>query len=158
MLASVASSFLTVDTMFTQMLSKNPRHLSFGAQFTHYQGPEGIEVTLVKNPMYDNRQYCKQTHPQYANIPVDSFRYTFLDFGSAGDSVNGASLNNVMMLKEKDSYSWGYKPGTITPTGPIKGGMSGELKAGYDIWTQGSAGVWIKDVTRCGELIYDSQS
>lgn len=36
MLASEASSFLTVDTHFTKMLSENPRHLSFGAQFTHY--------------------------------------------------------------------------------------------------------------------------
>jgi len=44
MLASVASSFLTVDTMFTQMLSKNPRHLSFGAQFTHYQGQQNKAV------------------------------------------------------------------------------------------------------------------
>jgi len=158
MLASVASSFLTVDTMFTQMLSKDPRHLSFGAQFTHYQGPEGIEVTLVKNPMYDNRQYCKQTHPQYSNIPVDSFRYTFLDFGGAGTSEKGGAINNIMMLKEKDSYAWGYVHGTHTPTGPVKGGVAGGLIAGYDIFMQGSAGVWIKDVTRCGELIFDSQS
>ena len=46
--------------------------------------------------MYDNRQYCKQTHPQYANIPVDSFRYTFLDFGGAGTS-EGRATNNIMM-------------------------------------------------------------
>lgn len=31
----------------------------------------------------------------------------------------------------------------------------GALKAGYDVYCQGSAGLWIKDVTRCGELIYD---
>lgn len=154
MLASVASSFLTVDTMFTQMLSKDPRHLSFGAQFTHYQGPEGIEITLVKNPMYDNRQYCKQTHPQYPNIPVDSFRYTFLDFGAAGGGLTG----NIMMVREKDSYSWGVVHGTHTPTGPVKGGVAGGLIDGYDIYTKGSAGVKIHDVTRCGEIIYDSQS
>ncbi len=151
MLASVASSFLTVDTMFTKMLTENPRHLSFGAQFTHYQGPEGIEITLVKNPMNDNRQYCKQSHPQYPNIPVDSFRYTFLDFG--GHGIGG----NIMMVKEKNSYSWGTIIGTHTPTGPVQGGIGGGLIDGYDIWVKGSAGVNIKDVTRCGEIVYDSQ-
>ena len=142
--------------MFTQMLSKNPRHLSFGAQFTHYQGPEGIEVTLIKNPMYDNRQYCKQTHPQYANIPVDSFRYTFLDFGGAGTS-EGRATNNIMMLKEKNSFAHGVVHGTHTPTGPVQGGVAGGLIDGYEIFVKGSAGVWIKDVTRCGECILDFQ-
>lgn len=149
MLAAEASSFLTVDTHFTQMLSKNPRHLSFGAQFTHYQGPEGIEVTLMKNPMYDSRKYCKRMHPQYPEFPIDSLRMTFLDFGSSGGE------NNVMMLKVKDTFRWGYHAGTHTPMGPVKGGAVSALIAGYDMFTEGTGGIWVKDVTRCGELIYD---
>ena len=149
MLASEASSFLTVDTHFTEKLSSNPRHLSFGAQFTHYQGPEGIEVTVMKNPMYDSRKYCKRMHPQYPEMPIDSMRMTFLDFGSSGGE------NNINMLKVKDTYRWGYLAGTHGPTGPVKGGQVNGLIAGYDMFTEGTAGIWVKDVSRCGELVYD---
>lgn len=149
MLASEASGFLTVDTHWTQKLSENPRHLSFGAQFTHYQGPEGIEVTLIKNPMYDSRKYCKRMHPQYPEFPIDSLRMTFMDFGTSGND------NNISLLRVKDTYRWGYKAGTHTPMGPVKGGSVSALIAGYDMFTEGTAGTWIKDVTRCGELVYD---
>jgi len=150
MLASEASSFLTVDTNFTQKLSSKPRHLSFGAQFTHYQGPEGVEVTVTKNPMNDSRRYQKQMHPQYPDIPIDSARFTFLDFGSAGKE------DNISMLKLKDSFRHGYTVGTVGPNGPVQGGQAGALIAGYDIFTEGSAGLWIKDITRGGELIFDA--
>lgn len=149
MLASESASFLTVDTHFTRELSKNPRHLSFGAQFTHYQGPEGIEVTLMKNPLYDSRRYCKRMHPQFPEFPIDSMRMTFLDFGTTGGE------NNISMLKVKDTYRYGYHAGTHTPTGPVKGGAVSALIAGYDMFTEGTCGIWMKDVTRGGELIYD---
>lgn len=148
-LASEASSFLTVDTNFTQKLSENPKHLSYGAQFTHYQGPEGIEVTVVKNPMYDSLKYQKRRHPLYPERPIDSARMTFLDFGSA----NGEQ--NITMLKVKDTYRWGYTVGTVGPNGPVKGGQAGALIAGYDMFTEGTGGVVIHDVTRCGELVLD---
>lgn len=150
-LASEASSFLTLDTNFISDYNAGMRgrHLSFGAQFRHYQGPEGIEVTLVKNPMYDSRQYCKRPHPLYPEMPVDSARFTFMDFGSSGGE------NNISMLKVKDTYRFGYTVGTVGPNGPVKGGQAGALKAGYDLFTEGTAGIWMKDVTRGGELIYD---
>ena len=151
MLAAEASSFLTVDTHFTQMLTTKPRHLSFGAQYTHYQGPEGIEVTVTKNPMNDSRRFQKRTHPQYPDIPIDSARMTFLDFGSSGGQ------DNISMLKLKDSFRHGYTVGTIGPNGPVQGGQAGALIAGYDIFTEGSAGLWIKDITRGGELIFDDE-
>ena len=151
MLAGEASGFLTVDTHFTEKLSSSPRHLSFGAQFTHYQGPEGIEVTLVKNPLYDSRKYQKRMHPQYPDIPIDSARMTFLDFGSSGGE------NNISMLKVKDTFRYGYTVGTVGPNGPVKGGMAGALIAGYDMFTEGTAGFWMKDVSRGGELIFDHE-
>lgn len=88
-------------------------------------------------------------HPQYPEFPIDSLRMTFMDFGMSGAS------NNIQMLKVKDTYRWGYVAGTHTPTGPVKGGQAGALKAGYDMFTEGTAGIMITDVTRCGELVYD---
>lgn len=157
MLAADASSFFTVDTHFVRENTSGPnygskfRHLSFGAQFTHYQGPEGIEVTLQKNPMYDSRRYCKRMHPQYTEFPIDSARMTFLDFGSSGGE------NNVQMLKVKDTYRHGYTVGTVGPNGPVQGGQAGALIAGYEMFAEGTAGVWVKDITRCGELVFDHE-
>jgi hypothetical protein len=152
MLAAEASSFLTVDTNFVKEIDSKGRHLSFGAQFTHYKGPEGIEVTLIKNPMYDNRYYCKRTHPQYTDKPIDSSRMTFLDFGTTD---NGKQ--NISMVSVKDTYRYGIVLGTHGPNGPVQGGNVAVKKAGYDMFVEGTGGVWIKDVTRCGELIYDYQ-
>lgn len=88
-------------------------------------------------------------HPQYPEFPIDSLRMTFMDFGMSGAS------NNIQMLKVKDTYRWGYVAGTHEPTGPVKGGRAGALKAGYDMFTEGTAGIMITDVTRCGELVMD---
>lgn len=150
-LAAIANGFLTVDTHYIGSIPSpvETPYLSYGAQFKRYLGPEGIVIDLHLNSMYDSRDYCKRMHPQYPNLPVDSARMTFLDFGSEGGE------NNISMLKVKDTFRWGYVAGSHTPTGPVKGGMAGSFKAGYDMFTEGTAGLLIRDVTRCGELIYD---
>jgi hypothetical protein len=149
MLAASASSFFTLDTHFIQKVSDNPRHLSYGAQFTHYQGPEGIEVTLIKDPMYDDLQYCRRTHPVYTDMPIDSFRFDFLDFGTSDGE------DNIQMLKLKGFDRHGYIPGSVGPMGPIQGGMTTSKVAGYESFCETSGGLFIKDITRCGSLIYD---
>jgi hypothetical protein len=153
-LVAVANGFLTVDTHFIEKVSSpvETPHLAYGAQFTRYRGPEGVIVDLIKNPMYDSNMYCKRYHPLYPDMTVDSARMTFLDFGTSQGE------NNISMLKVKDSFSYGYTVGTVGPNGPVKGGQVGALKAGYDVYCQGSAGLWIKDVTRCGEVIYDFEA
>lgn len=119
------------------------------AQFTHYQGPEGVEVTVIKNPMYDSKKYSKRVHPLYPEFPIDSMRFTFMDFGTTGGQ------NNIQMLKVKDTFRWGYLPGTHGPNGPVQGGSVSALIAGYDIFTEGTAGIVMLDATRGGELIAD---
>lgn len=148
MLATSASSFLTVDTHYIQKYGNDPRHLSYGAQFVHYKGINGIEVDLVINPLYDDAKFCKQMHPVYTNKPIDSWRMTFMDFGSDADGND-----NMTMLSVKDTRRYGYVPGTVGPMGPIKGGALHSLKAGCDFATEGTGGIWIKDVSRGGELI-----
>jgi hypothetical protein len=155
MLAAEASSFLTVDTNYIERQpGKAKRLLSYGAQFTHYQGPEGIEVTLVKNPLYDDRTISKRTHPIFTEAPIRSSRFTFLDFGG-NSAMEGKQ--NVQMLRVKDTYRRGYVAGTHTPMGPVKGGQAGSLKAGYDLFTEGTNGIVMLDSTRGGALIFDDQ-
>lgn len=150
LLASAASSFLTVDTNYIQRLGGNPRHLSYGAQYTHYQGLNGIEVDLVINPLYDDPHFCKRMHPVYTNKPLDSWRMTFMDFGK-----NGNGDDNIQFLSVKDTRRYGYLPGTVGPMGPIKGGALHSKKAGCEFVTEGTGGVVIYDVSRGGELILE---
>ena len=149
MLAAQSRSFLQVDNNWIQRIGSSPRHLSYGAQFTHYQGPEGIEVTLVKNPMYDSTKYCKRMHPDYPDRPIDSYRFTCLDFGMSDGEAN------IQLLRQKDTFRYGYSHGTVGPNGPIKGGAVSALKAHCEWFAETSAGVWMKDPTRGGELIFD---
>lgn len=61
----------------------------------------------MKIGTYDDKMYCKRMHPQYPGKPIDSARFTFLDLGSSeGES-------NITLLRQKDTYLHGYKPGKV---------------------------------------------
>jgi len=149
-LVRLTSGYLTVDTNFINKIASDTStpHLAYGAQFTRYNGPHGMTIDFMVNRSNDDRTYCKRMHPQYPNLPVDSARFTFMDLGTSGGE------NNMQMLRVKDTFRWGYHSGTLTPTGPVKGGAVSAMKAGYDMFCEGTAGLWIKDITRCGEYIF----
>jgi len=149
-LVAISNGFLTVDTNFINKVASpvETPHLAYGAQFTRYNGPHGITVDLMVNPIYDSRKYCRQMHPQYPNLPIDSARITFLNLGTVG------AERNLQMLKVKDTFYWGYVPGSWTPTGPVKGGAAGAHKNGYTMFTGGTAGLWMVDPSHHGEFIY----
>lgn len=153
-LVAISNGFLTVDTNWINKIASpvDTPHLAYGAQFTRYNGPHGLTVELTHNDMYDSRIYCKRMHPQYPNLPVDSARIDFLDLGTMDGEAN------IQMLKVKDTFSYGYTTGTWSPTGPVKGGNAGSLKAGYDMFARTTAGLWIKDITRIGAFIYDFEA
>ena len=106
--ANMANGFLTVDTHWVRPaegVGSTPG-LSYGSQFTRYNGPSGLQITVVQNPFYDDSKYCKRVHPQYPMYPIDSFRMSFLDFGTNRDGQR-----NIQMLRLKDSYTEGYTQG-----------------------------------------------
>lgn len=154
-LAAVANGFLTVDSHFIRSAS-NPASstpgLAYGAQFVEYTGPLGIKVRLMMNPLYDDLRYCKRFHPQYPNMPIDSARMTFLDFQSRGQGLG----RNIELLKVKDTFRYFHVNGSISPAGPITGnGLAGSSEAAYSVAIEGTLGAVIRDVTSCGEFIYD---
>lgn len=150
-LVAVSNGFLTVDSHFIDGVPSNTLvpGLAYGAQFTRYRGPEGIVVDIMKNGMNDSTLYCKRFHPSYPDMPIDSARMTFLDFGSSGGE------SNISMLKLKDSFRYGTVVGMVGPNGPNTSGNVSSLKASYDVGMTGSAGIWVKDITRCGELVLE---
>lgn len=149
LLAASASSFLTVDNHY---IERHPdrRHLSYGAQFTHYVGPEGIDVTLVKNPLYDSRKYSRKMHPYHVDKPLDSWRMTVLDFGTS----NGD--DNIKVVKEADTFTYGYHSGIIDSNGkPVQGGHVSTMDRSVTYFISGSGSIHMSDPTRGGEMILD---
>ena len=150
-LVSIANGYLTVDSHFINAVASDVStpHLAFGAQFTRYHGPHGLQLDLMLNPMNDDRKYSKRMHPLYPNLPVDSARMTFLNVGEK------EGKGNISVLKVKDTFRWGFQSGTHSPTGPVKGAGVSSLVAGYDVFCEGTAGLWVQDPTTMGEFIYD---
>lgn len=134
----------------------NPRHLSYGAQYTHYSGVEGIEFSVDKLWYYDSKEFNGIPHPFYPKYPIDSGRLTFLNWGTApnaADEYNGS--NNIMMLKRKDVFSNVVKAGRLKPSGLVASGEVNDLTPGYTHFIESSAGIVLFDPTQCGEIITD---
>lgn len=121
------------------------------SQFTRYNGINGIQVDLMLNPMYDDRTYCKRTHPMYPNRPIDSFRMDILDFGTADGT------DNIQLLSVKDTYYNFVVSGSHTPSGPISnGGQASSAIQGYSLHMSASAGLVIRDVSRTGSIVFET--
>ncbi|MDW8335284.1 MAG: hypothetical protein RMM53_13810, partial [Bacteroidia bacterium] len=80
-------------------LHRNGKNLSFGNYFRNVRGILGTEVTVVYNPMFDNKDLHTQIDPE-TGLPTESFRMVCLDFSDydgeagielitkAGDGIN----------------------------------------------------------------------
>lgn len=119
---------------------------SVGYQFVQYKMHNGAELELVHNPLYDDRSINFEIDP-VTGYPVESMRFTFLDF--SGD--NGQS--NVSLVSKKDGYKFGYVGGLVNPYGPNKGNLMSHAGEYYSMHVSKICGVHIEDITKCGELI-----
>ena len=146
-LANTFNGFLTVDTHFLGSMEGigGTPGLAYGAQFRRYRAPQGVVVDLIHTPLYDAVEYCQRFHPLYPAYPIDSARFTFMDF-----AMDGTGQSNVSMVRVKDSFVHGYTQGLIGPKGPNQGGMMSGAANQYDVVVQGSQGLWMKDVTMGG--------
>lgn len=155
MVASQASSFLTVDTHYIQK-ETDVRHLAYGAQFTHYKGINGLDVTVMLNPAYDNPDYCPQTHPIYTDTVLDSWRMDILDFGVASQSGTEVMGDNIAMVCEQyaDYFfttAGKWDPKTGMPINDGGAGLSGGI-SGYATFMEKSFGLLVRDISRCGSI------
>lgn len=124
----------------------NANAYSLGYQFVKYIMQNGAELELIHNPLYDDRSINFEIDP-ITGYPVESMRFTFLDF--SGDGTN----SNVQLVSKKDGYKFGYVGGLVTPFGPSKGGLMSHSGEYYSMHVSKICGVHIEDITKCGELI-----
>ena len=136
---------------FTSKVS-SPYHTNaqtYGHQYVEYSMVNGAKLTLVHNPVYDDRDLHQELDPA-TGFPVESQRITFLDFGG------GTASKNVSMVKKKNSEFFGYVSGMISPWGRATGTSQFPAHSGeyFSMHVGKMCGVHIEDVTRCGEMIF----
>jgi len=120
--------------------------LGAGYQFVRYSLANGGSIELIHNPLYDDREINSEIDP-VTGYPVESMRFTFLDFAGEGGS------DNIQLMKKKDSESFVYVNGSFGPTGPSKAGTAAHAGDYYEMHVGKVCGLHVQDVSRCGELI-----
>jgi hypothetical protein len=142
------SGFIKNVEVFTNKV-QSPYHtnaLEGGYQFVKYNMANGSSLELIHNPLYDDRQINFEIDP-VTGFPMESQRFTFLDFNSEGNKPN------LKIMNKKDGFAFGYVQGLYGPYGPVNGGTAAHSGSYYEMHVEKSTGLHIGDVTRCGELI-----
>jgi hypothetical protein len=124
-----------------KFVSGSGMNMGLGYQFISYTMPNGGIITLEHLPALDQFD----TKSERGNGKYGRMSATFLGLDMSPDGTD-----NIKIVKRKtrqDDY-WGYVPGTASPFGPIKGGISATKKAGYDMWINSRIGVHMEDVTK----------
>lgn len=127
------------------------QNLGFRGQYKQYMFPQGIKVTIMHLPQYDDIVDNRTAHPKGGY--TENYRYTILNFGTTEGEAN---ITKVYPKGRKDMM-W-YVAGSTTPFGPNTSfSAAGASKVdGYELQMLTTQGVMIKNPLTCAELIYSS--
>ena len=113
---------------------------AYGYQITEYHMVNNITLRLMYNPIYDNTTINRMKHPQHS-FPLESWKITFLNL-----DLESADKQNVALVKNGN-------PNFHVFTGIGSSQLSPSHKTPYDqMMIMGKYGIWIKDLTACGEI------
>ena len=99
----------------------------------------GISLRIVHNPIYDSAKINPMKHPTMPN-PLESWKLTFLNL-----DLENADSQNVCIVKGGD-------PKFHLFDGIGSNRLSPSNRTPYDeMMIMGKYGIWIKDLTACGE-------
>lgn len=143
---SVIRGWTLVDTKF---ITGSGQDLTLGGQFTTYKGINGIEVTLMHYPVYDDPVHNRELHP-LTGRPLESYRATFIEFGQYDGTAN-----IVKMAKNGREQKMWYVGGSTSPDGGHNGknSMGSNKYDGYQVEVLSEVGIMLKNPLSCGELI-----
>jgi hypothetical protein len=142
-----------VDTTF---VSKNGMNLSFNNQnWNTYHGILGTELTVVHNPLFDDRTKHTKLHPE-TGLPLESYRMTFMDFSDYAGEPNVSLVTKGSDGKNRAMEMW-YTAGSTDPYS--SGGNSGAKKVmrsssldGFECFFLSQQGIKVTNPLGCGEL------
>lgn len=98
------SSIVTIDTLLAAKrndpMGVHENELEYGGQFTKFKGNNGTTITLVYDPMKDNRQLFPELAPG-ANRTLESYSMDIFDFGVTDQTPGNAGMkNNICMVMQ----------------------------------------------------------
>lgn len=144
-----SNGFLVYDK--DTFITGNGTELEFSGYFTKVKFQNGIELSVVEFPLYDDRERNRELDPK-TKYPLESYRFTILNVGK--DSSGKGNIRKVVR-KNADMIMF-YQGGSIDMSGNIKKALSTMASNAVD----GAAGTLISecgliitDPTSCGELI-----
>ena len=136
-----------IKTDGSSLVPGGPSGLSYTeTPWTQYKFKTGGSLTVMHMKAYDDTTF--NTLLDENGYPLESSRFTFVNYG-LGDGFG----KNITYLKSTRNASYGYTAGMSNPYGNSNGGM---MSHSGDFWTihrMDIAGIMVKDVTKCGELI-----
>lgn len=140
-----AKGWILVDTTF---VSGSGQNLTLGGQFTTYKGLNGVELTLMHYPVYDDPVHNRELHP-LTGRPIESYRATFIEYGQ----YDGAA-NIVKVAKTgREQLMW-YNGGSTSPSGGKTSKTAfGTKYDGYEVEVLSEVGIKLQNPLSCGELI-----
>lgn len=129
------------------------QNLSFQGQYKEFMGPQGVRFTLIHLPEYDNPVTNRLMHPEGG--PVESYRYTILNFGSHKGKKN---IRRLYPRGRKENM-W-HIAGSTSPLGPNSSFSAGASSAvdGYELHCMCNQSIMIENPMSCAELIYAAKA
>jgi hypothetical protein len=144
---NAAAQYTLVDSKF---VTGSGQQLTLGGQFKTYEGLNGTRITLKHLPLYDDTVSNRQLHYK-TNRPIESYRFTILDFGVHG----GESNIQKVYKKDSENVMW-HTAGSIDPFGNTAKSIStmrSNNEDGFSVHMLSECGIMIKNPMACGELI-----
>jgi len=144
---AAASQFTLVDSKF---VTGSGQELGLGGQFKTYEGLNGTRITLKHLPLYDDQVINRQLHFKSAR-PIESYRFTILDFG-----IHGGESNIVKCYKKDSEMVLWHTAGSVDPYGKTAASVStmrSNNEDGYAVHMLTECGIMIKNPLACGELV-----
>jgi hypothetical protein len=136
-----------IKTDGASLVPGGPTGLSYTeTPYTQYKLKFGGSLTVMHMKAYDDVTF--NTILDENGYPAESSRFTFINYG-LGDGFG----KNIAYLKSSRDVAYGYTGGLSNPYGNSQGAL---MSHAGDFWTvhrMEDAGILVKDVTKCGELI-----
>lgn len=113
-----------------------------------YNLPMNVTITIM---LFDTDQSLAFEIDPRTGYATESMRMTFLDL----TEIDGEP--NVQLVEHKNGLIFNFVAGTIGPNGPTPMGQAAHTGSYFNYVMEENIGIHIRDISRCGELIYAVQ-
>lgn len=128
----------------------NSNSVVYGGMFTEYHLPINVTLRVEWMPLYDDARLSSDVDP-ISGHSIKSMRMTFLDL----TEIDGEP--NVQLVEHKNGLMFNPVAGTIDPYDPTPMGQAAHTDSYFNYVMEENIGIHIRDISRCGELIYAVQ-